>query len=97
MDFFPEFILRTRDRSEPILPFWRPATSKAFGVNPRLLPEGISGAVDKSRIYREARMEFIEFAIYWLRLERGGRSRLRRLRDEMRGPPLIVPVVLAIS
>jgi hypothetical protein len=38
--------------------FWRPATPTAFGVNPRYLPECISGAVSESRIYPRVRMEF---------------------------------------
>jgi hypothetical protein len=57
MIFLPD-VFRTQDRAESILPFWRPVAPTAFEVNPRYLPQCISGAVTESRIYPRVRMEF---------------------------------------
>ena len=51
-------IFRTQDRAESISSILAAGDSESFRVNPRYLPECISGAVAQSRIYHRVRMEF---------------------------------------
>ena len=48
--------------AESVLLFWRPVTPKAIAVNPRYLPERISGAVAQSRLYHRRANGIRQFA-----------------------------------